>query len=326
MNRIAFFLIVVVLWMIPASLQQRTASAQEKLKVLIIDGQNNHAAWPKTTIMMKKYLEESGRFTVDVARTKYTWKGGKLLEQYPLEDGKTYEDLRQPKTDPDFEPNFAGYDVVLSNFGWKAAPWPQKTQDALEAYVAGGGGMVIVHAADNSFGSWEEFNEMIGLGGWDGRNEKSGPYVYLDESEKLVRDTTPGSGGDHGPAHEYQIVVRVPDHPITKGMPRSWMHVKDELYQKLRGPAKNMTILATSFADPKYRGTGRHEPTIMTIEYGDGKIFHTPLGHDDKTMECVGFITLLLRGTEWAASGEVTLTDIPDDFPKAFDSSQRDFE
>ncbi|MBB3209429.1 hypothetical protein FHS27_005269 [Rhodopirellula rubra] len=326
MNRIAFFLIVVVLWMIPASLQQRTASAQEKLKVLIIDGQNNHAAWPKTTIMMKKYLEESGRFTVDVARTKYTWKGGKLLEQYPLEDGKTYEDLRQPKTDPDFEPNFAGYDVVLSNFGWKAAPWPQKTQDALEAYVAGGGGMVIIHAADNSFGSWEEFNEMIGLGGWDGRNEKSGPYVYLDGSEKLVRDTTPGSGGDHGPAHEYQIVVRVPDHPITKGMPRSWMHVKDELYQKLRGPAKNMTILATSFADPKYRGTGRHEPTIMTIEYGDGKIFHTPLGHDDKTMECVGFITLLLRGTEWAASGEVTLTDIPDDFPKAFDSSQRDFE
>ncbi len=326
MNRIAFFLIAAVLWTIPASLEQRTASAQEKLKVLIIDGQNNHAAWPKTTVMMKKYLEDSGRFTVDVARTKYTWKGGKLLEQYPLEDGKSYEDLKQPKTDPDFKPNFAAYDVVLSNFGWKAAPWPQETQDALEAYVAGGGGMVIIHAADNSFGSWEEFNEMIGLGGWDGRNEKSGPYVYLDESEKLVRDTTPGSGGDHGPAHEYQIVVRVPDHPITKGMPRAWMHVKDELYQKLRGPAKNMTILATSFADPKYRGTGRHEPTIMTIEYGDGKIFHTPLGHDDKTMECVGFITLLLRGTEWAASGEVTLTDIPDDFPKAFDSSQRDYK
>ncbi|EMI43131.1 ThuA domain-containing protein [Rhodopirellula sp. SWK7] len=326
MNRIAFFLIAAVLWTIPASLEQRTASAQEKLKVLIIDGQNNHAAWPKTTVMMKKYLEDSGRFTVDVARTKYTWKGGKLLEQYPLEDGKSYEDLKQPKTDPDFKPNFAAYDVVLSNFGWKAAPWPQETQDALEAFVAGGGGMVIIHAADNSFGSWEEFNEMIGLGGWDGRNEKSGPYVYLDESEKLVRDTTPGSGGDHGPAHEYQIVVRVPDHPITKGMPRAWMHVKDELYQKLRGPAKNMTILATSFADPKYRGTGRHEPTIMTIEYGDGKIFHTPLGHDDKTMECVGFITLLLRGTEWAASGEVTLTDIPDDFPKAFDSSQRDYK
>ena len=54
--------------------------AEEKLKALIIDGQNNHGAWPKTTAMMKKYLEDSGRFTVDVERTQYTWKGGALLK------------------------------------------------------------------------------------------------------------------------------------------------------------------------------------------------------------------------------------------------------
>ena len=113
--------------------------------------------------MMKKYLEDSGRFTVDVERSKFTWKGGELLKQYPLDDGKTYEDLPKPKTDPDFKPQFSNYDVVLSNFGYNAADWPQETQDALVKFVNEGGGLVVVHAADNSFGGWSEFNEMIGI-------------------------------------------------------------------------------------------------------------------------------------------------------------------
>ena len=300
--------------------------AEDKLKCLIIDGQNNHVRWPKTTIMMKRFLEDSGRFTVDVQRTKYTWKGGDLLEQFPLGDGKTYEDLAEPKSDPDFKPNFAAYDVVLSNFGWKAAPWPKETQAALEAFVSGGGGMVIVHAADNSFGDWDAFNQMIGLGGWDGRNEKSGPYVYLDKDGKVVRDESAGSGGNHGPQHEFQIVIRDPEHPITKGLPRAWMHAKDELYQQLRGPANNMSILATAYADPKYKGTDRHEPMLITIDYGKGRIFHTPMGDNDGSMECVGFITTLVRGTEWATTGKVTLTETPDDFPTATQVKTRSFK
>ncbi len=300
--------------------------AQEKLSVLIIDGQNNHVMWPKTTAMMKSYLEQSGRFQVDVQRTRFTWKGGKLLGQYALLDGVDYEELAEPKSDPSFQPKFEKYDVVLSNFGWKAAPWPKETQEAFESYVRHGGGLVVVHAADNSFGSWPEFNEMIGLGGWDGRNESSGPYVYLDKSEELVRDESPGRGGSHGPQHEFQIVIRDAEHPITKGLPRAWMHVKDELYQQLRGPANNMTILATAFADPRYKGTGRHEPMLMTVTYEQGRIFHTPMGHDDGAMSCVGFITTLLRGTEWAATGAVTLTDVPADFPKPDQPSRRDFK
>lgn len=304
------------------------AAAQEasdsKLRVLIIDGQNNHGAWPKTTRMMESYLKESGRFEVEIERTKFTWKGGKLLEQYPLEDGKAYEDLGQPKSDPDFKPDFAKYDVVVSNFGWKAAPWPEETRQALIDFVDAGGGFVVVHAANNSFGSWKEFNQMIGLGGWDGRNEKSGPYVYIDDG-KVVRDDAPGSGGNHGPQHEFQIVTRAPEHPIMKGLPRAWKHTKDELYQKLRGPAENMEILATAYADPKYRGTDRHEPMLLTIDYGKGRIFHTPMGHDDVGFSCVGFITVFLRGCEWAATGEVTLTDIPEDFPKPLEASKRDW-
>ncbi len=301
-------------------------TADDKLKVLIIDGQNNHSMWPKTTVMMKRYLEETGRFSVDVERTKYTWNGGDLLNEFPLEDGKTYEDLKQPKSDPDFKPNFSDYDVVLSNFGYNAARWPEATEKALVDFVRGGGGLVVIHAADNSFGDWREYNEMIGLGGWGGRSEKSGPYVYIDNSGDTVRDDTPGRGGAHGPQHPYQIVIRDPQHPITKGLPRSWMHAKDELYQQLRGPANNMTILATAFADEEFKGTGRHEPMMMTIDYGKGRVFHTPMGHADYSMQCVGFITTLVRGTQWAATGIVTLTEIPDDFPTTNEESERPFD
>ncbi|MEQ8210419.1 MAG: ThuA domain-containing protein [Lacipirellulaceae bacterium] len=284
----------------------------EKLKALIIDGQNNHVAWPKTTFMMKQYLEETGLFEVDIERTKYTWRGETHLEEFPLE-GFTSQNLDKPKTDPDFKPDFAKYDVVISNFGFNAAPWPEETNQAFEKYVRTGGGFVVVHAADNSFGKWDEFNLMIGLGGWGGRNEKSGPYVYYNDEGEIVRNTDKGGGGGHGPQHEFELVTRA-DHPITKGMPKRWLHAKDELYERLRGPAENMTILATAYAHPKMRGSGRHEPMLMTIDYHDGRIFHSTLGHADYSMECIGFISSFQRGTEWAATGKVTIP-LPEDFP-----------
>jgi type 1 glutamine amidotransferase len=301
------------------------AYAEEKLEVLIVDGQNNHGAWPKTTMMMKEYYEQSGRFEVDIARTKYTWNGEKFLKEFPLE-GISTEAKKQPTSDPDFAPNFADYDVVVSNFGWNAAAWPQKTQAAFEEYMQSGGGLVVIHAANNSFPEWDAYNKMIGLGGWGGRNETSGPYVYLNNALKEVRDTSKGNGGAHGPRHEYEVVVRNTDHPITKGLPSSWLHTSDELYERLRGPATNMTILATAFADPKYRGSNRHEPMMMVIDYGKGHVFHTAMGHDALSFECVAFITTLLRGTEWAATGEVTLTEIPDDYPTSSSISRRPFD
>lgn len=271
-----------------------------KLKVLIVDGQNNHKNWPMTTKMVKHYLEQSDRFTVDVQTSK-------------------------PKgTDPDFNPEFANYDVVVSNFGYGAADWPEATQQSFVEYMKKGGGLVVYHAADNSFPKWKAFNEMIGLGGWGGRNESSGPYVYLDQNGKEIRDNTKGPGGNHGPQHEFSVVIRDNDHPITNGLPSEFLHVKDELYQKLRGPAVNMKILGTSFSAKKFKGTDRHEPMVMTIEYGDGRIFHTPMGHGNNSCECVAFITLMQRGTEWAATGKVTIP-VPEDFPTADKTSRRDF-
>ena len=270
--------------------------AQQKFKALIIDGQNNHGVWPQTSQMMKKYLEETELFSVAIATTAKTG------------------------TDDSFHPEFKNFDVVISNYN--GAAWPEATQQSFIEYLKTGGGFVVVHAANNSFGAWKEYNEAIGLGGWGGRNEKSGPYVYFDDQGKLVRDKSAGKGGHHGAQHPFLVTTRNSQHPITKGMPGQWLHEKDELYDMLRGPAENMTVLATAFASKERGGTGRHEPMIFTIDYGQGRVFHTPMGHGIDSQQCVGFITTLQRGAEWAASGKVT-QKIPSDFPDVDEVSKR---
>jgi uncharacterized protein len=351
MNKLAtLFLSVVISFILlcPVSSALGQAGGKKALKALIIDGQNNHGIWPKTTAMMKDYLEQTGMFQVDVERTALTWQGphndndvnlGKekrlqLLEKYPIASTKTTSAVEKPTPDPNFKPDFSKYDLVVSNFGWQAAPWPKETEQALEKFVSNGGGLVIIHAASNSFPEWIEFNKMIGMGAWGGRSEKSGPYVYFDNSNKLVRDTTKGTAGSHGKQFEFQIIVRDKSHPITKGMPEKWMHAQDELYDRLRGPAENMKIVATAFSDQTQnaspfsplKGTNRHEPMLMTVNYGKGRVFHTPMGHTDYSMECVGFIITFQRGAEWAATGKVKKSDIPKDFPTADKVSQRKWE
>jgi type 1 glutamine amidotransferase len=267
---------------------------REKLRVLIIDGQNNHD-WKTTTPLLKKTLEDARIFNVDVATSP-----------------PAGADMKG------FRPKFAGYGVVVSNYNGDR--WSKETEADFEAFVKGGGGFVSVHAANNAFTEWPEYNRMIGLGGWYGRTEQHGPYVYLDDKGKTIRDRKPGPGGHHGPQHEFAIRTRDAKHPIMKGLPEQWMHTKDELYDSLRGPAEDMNILATAFSSPEFGGTGRHEPMLMTLEYGRGRVFHTVLGHADYSMNCVGFVTTLQRGAEWAATGKVTL-EAPQNFPTA-DNSQ----
>lgn len=275
------------------------AAQSAPMKALIVDGQNNHD-YKATTPHLKKIIEQTGLFTVDIA----TSPKGKDLES--------------------FRPNFSDYKVVISNYSGE--PWSTLTKDAFTDYVENGGGFVSVHAADNSFPEWKAYNEMIAIGGWNGRNEKSGPYLRW-RNGKFEHDLSPGVGGSHGKQHAFLMVTRAPKHPIMKGLPDKWMHAKDELYDRLRGPAQNVTVLASAFSAKEQGGTGEDEPLLLTTTFGRGRVFHTALGHnngpDITAQKCVGFITTLQRGVEWAATGRVT-QKVPKDFPTAEKVSLRE--
>ena len=267
------------------------AAAAEKVRVVIIDGQNNHK-WTETTPVLKTILETSGRFTVDVATSP-------------------------PKGAPNgamakFHPDLSEYDVVVSNYNGQK--WSKEFNDDLDARLkAGKIGLVIVHAANNAFGGWDEYDRMIGMG-W--RKADYGKRLKFDAAGT---PTVVPAGVDLNSGHRYrgpfEVTVRDPEHPVTKGMPGSWLHAQDELYDNMRGPIENVHVLATAHQGKSEKGTGHHEPMIWTVKYGDGRVFHTPMGHDVTAMECPGFASVIERGTEWAATGEATVP-LRKDFPK----------
>ncbi len=274
------------------------ASAQSRISVAIVDGASGgpYHNWKLTTQVMKTELEETGLFDVTV--------------------------LTAPPADGDFShftPDFSRYRALVMNYD--APDWPAALREQFETYVNRGGGLVVVHAADNAFPNWPAYNDMIGIGGWRGRDQNAGPH-WIWQNGKMTPDNTPGLAGMHGARLPFQIVERDPDHPILRGLPRVWMHANDELYGALRGPGKNMTVLATAHSDPKNSGTGDDEPMLMVLHYGKGRIFHTVLGHDAFALSGVGFITTFQRGTEWVATGRVT-QKVPADFPTAKTVSYR---
>lgn len=208
---------------------------------------------------------------------------------------------------------------------------PDEKKIMFNNYVKEGGNLLIVHMGVLSHEEWPEFHEMIGLG-WYKAN--AGDHIIWDDEDGDFVNLPPyhGVGPGHGKQHEFVVTVRNTHHPITEGMPVDWMHGMDEFYHGLRGPAKNIEVLATAFSAKRKWGSGDHEPIAWTVNYGKGRVFVTILGHafleekadvvhsvnhyenESKAIYCVGFQTLFARGAEWAATGKVK-TDIPMKFP-----------
>lgn len=296
---------------------------EEKLSAMLLTGRSNkYHNWQGNSAAIEKHLLDAGIFQVEKVVTTPT---GESLEG--------------------FAPEWSKYDVVVMDY--EGEEWPEDTKSSFVEYMKNGGGLVVVHGTDNSFPHWKEFNEMIGLGGWGGawlhapklypdnpekqagRNASSGPRVHWQGCQAIHEEGTPG-GAFHPGRHDFIMTVRTHDHPITRGLPEMWLQANDEIYSRLRGPAKNMTILATAFANPAINNASPYnEPILFTVDYGKGRVFHSTLGHvganQDHTVPAVNnvsFIATLQRGTEWAATGEVTLA-VPDDFPHAYQTSIR---
>lgn len=275
-----------------------------KIRVLVIDGMNNHD-WEAGTTAIVEILRSAGGFEVEISTT-------------PKAGAAEWASWR---------PQFANYGVVINNFNGGHTPagvrWPEPVERALLQYVERGGGLVIFHAANNSFLEWPEYNEMIGLG-W--RDKSFGPGLIVDEGERVVV-VPAGEGLDpgHGPRHDFLITTRDPRHPITRGFPKLWMHPAEQLTHGQHGPSgtphgaleKELTILTYALS----KDSKRREPMDWVRRWGRGRIYTTMLGHTWKNeqnpnLRCVGFRMMLARGVEWTATGRVSLP-LPAAMPSA---------
>jgi type 1 glutamine amidotransferase len=181
--------------------------------------------------------------------------------------------------------SLASCDVVFFNwntFGKDKREWSQPMKDAFIPWVKKGGGVFIFHAGGSIFYNWPEFMSLIG-GTWE-----KGTY--------------------HPKQQEYTVRIENADHPITKGM-KDFVTF-DEPWQKLsnRNPDRKMlasTTIPKEKTEKSGGGTGEPEVMAMTTELEKGRCFNLVLGHNGKSIENEGCTALILRGTEWAGTGNV---------------------
>ncbi|MGI9240552.1 MAG: ThuA domain-containing protein, partial [Verrucomicrobiales bacterium] len=276
-NQLLRRLAILICWVSPAAAPAEEAHGP--VRVLIIDGRNNHD-WQVTSDALRSILKSSGRFEIDIEtapeqrvhrapRRPRKGAGVALVERYEAAQVRHRDLVKASRPDLDerwsaWDPDFSKYGAVVVNYN--GPTWPQPMRESFVDYVKAGGGAVFVHAANNAFGNWVEFNKMIGMG-W--RKKIFGRALKIDPNTgATIWDRGAGDSG-HGSKHPFQVAVRAPGHPIMDGLPPLWMHGKDELYHDMRGPAENLTILSSAFSDPDQGGTGKHEPITWEVKYGE---------------------------------------------------------
>jgi type 1 glutamine amidotransferase len=223
--------------------------------------------WRAATPVLRSLLEQSGRFEV------------RVTEEFR---GASAETL-------------APYDVVILNYYEKKKAdlrWGERADTALTNYVRGGKGLVVYHFSMAAFEGWTEYEKMCAAN-WRPNN------------------------GHHSARHDFTVDIKDADHPITRGMKAKFPQANDELYANLKWqPEGTYHVLGTAWDDHAlYKGksaqpipgAGLQQPMLWTVDYGKGRVFVTALGHDPAAMTGAGFAATLVRGTEWAATGQVTI-------------------
>ena len=199
--------------------------------------------------------------------------------------------------------NLAKFDVLLLNYrdqpeGPEPTRWSDANKKALADAVRGGKGLFVYHFASSAFtggDEWSKEYEQLTAGGW--RKQ-----------------------GHHGKRHEYDVTVKESDHPIARGIAGSYHHSNDELYQNSLVP-EGATVIVTAWSEPSKdpKNTGKHEPMVWVTKVGEGRVCNNAMGHDVAAMEKSPiFQALLVRGVEWAATGDVK-TSTPGELKKAKD-------
>lgn len=260
---------------------------------MIIDGFSNHD-WKQTSTLTKWILECSKRFEVEISTVPT--------------DSMEWDA---------WHPEFEKYAVVIqntNNIQNARLRWPAHAEQALEKYVQNGGGLYILHSANNAFPQWKEYDKMIGLG-W--RAKTSGYALEIDDKKNIIR-MSPGEGMNTGHGDRFNAVIQIlTRHPINKDYPDQWQTANTEVYYFPRGPAENLTVLSYS-----YDSTSTHKmwPVEWLVSYGKGRVYNSSMGHLWKgetyppAYRCVGYQTTMIRVTEWLATGNVTYP-VPDNFP-----------
>jgi type 1 glutamine amidotransferase len=236
------------------------------------------------------------RLLIFSGANNHNWKATTPVLKQMYEDSGRFN-VAVTEDVPNLDPaEFAKYDAIVCNYtsypNVKGHRWPAATEKAFFDYVAAGHGFVLFHAASTAWMDWPEFGELIGLT-WQ-------------------KDAAGKNISGHGAQHSFLVTSADKEHPVTKGLP-DFQHVKDELYHR-QLLHQTGHVLATAFSDPAMHGSGTAEPMVVVTQLGKGRAFNCALGHDPKPMAGAGFRTLMLRGTEWAATGNVTIP-IPADWP-----------
>ncbi|MCH5373477.1 MAG: ThuA domain-containing protein, partial [Planctomycetes bacterium] len=162
------------------------------------------------------------------------------------------------------------YDVILLHLkNYEPTKRAEQVRGNLTRFVSDGGGLVLYHFALGAFEPWKEFEQLAGRT-WD--QTKRG----------------------HDPRGPFTVNIIDHDHPVTSGMDD--FETDDELYTCLGGQTP-IHVLATA----RSKVDGQDYPMAFVLDYGKGRVFHTPLGHDVKAVTMPGPAELIRRGCLWAA-------------------------